>query len=77
MEVPDICFLWNRDWDPYYFGEIFQHDFYDYSDMWSNDIGDTELLESVNKIKTYCPVVEDISFDDNELCQAVEWIEEE
>ena len=36
---------------------------------------DSELLEVVNHVESYSPIVEDISLDDSELCSAVEAIE--
>ena len=77
MELSDICIICNRDWDPSYLAEIFDSDFYDFSDMWSNEIEDVDLVDSVNKLESYCPIVEDISMEDSELCQVVEQIEEE
>ena len=74
MDVPDITLLRNCDWDPCYLSAILEGDFFDYSELWSNYMEDCELLDSVNKLEAYCPIVEDISLDDNELCSAVEQI---
>ena len=67
----------NRDWDPLYLASIFDTEFFDFSDMWSSDVSDYDLVTEGNKVDTYSPLVEDISMDDVELCSAVEKIEEE
>ena len=72
MEVPDICFYNNRDWDPSYLCQLFTEDFYLLKDLWSKTCHVMELVEYSEK---YCPVVEDISLDDETLCSAVEEIE--
>ena len=51
--------------------------FFDFADLWAYEMEDTELLHCVNKLETYCPIVEDISMEDEELCHAVECIEQE
>ena len=33
-------------------------------------------MKVVDEVEKYCPIVEDISIDDNELCSAVEKIEQ-
>ena len=76
MDVSDNSLWYNRDWDPEYLASIFQGDFYDLDDLWVTNITDMELLEAGNNSGIYFPVVEDISIDDLELCQAVETIEE-
>ena len=42
---------------------------------------DSELVDASQKVEEkkepYCPITEDISLDDQELCSAVEKIEEE
>ena len=75
MELPDSVFCVERDRDPTYLASIFDTDFCDYSDLWETDMEDNELVKVADEI--YCPVVEDISLDDNELCSAVEKIESE
>ena len=77
MEVDDCMFYRIRDWDPAYLSSIFDVDFYDYSEMWQSGMGDSELLHTVTELEKYCPIVEDISIDDEELCNAVERIESE
>ena len=77
MEISDGIFVRNRDWDPSYLRDIFQEDFYEFSDLWKSSVKDVELVEEVNKVERYCPVTEDISLDDDTLCQAVENVEEE
>ena len=41
------------------------------------NMGDKELVNAVEKLERYSPIVEDISLDDNVLYQAVEQIEQE
>ena len=77
MEVPDCMFYLNRDWDPCYLSSIVDSDFYEFGELWNTDMDDRELVNYVDKIDKYCPIVEDISLDDRELCSAVETIEAE
>ena len=77
MEVSDSTLCRNRDWDPNYLKEIFNEDFYDFTELWGTSVMDTELLKDVEQVEKYCPVVEDISLDDDTLCSAVENIEKE
>ena len=77
MELSDSCLLANRDWDPVYLSSLFETDFDDFSELWINDINDMELLEAEKVVYKYCPIVEDISMEDSDLCLAVERIEEE
>ena len=77
MDVADELLCRNKDWDPAYLCDIFTEDFFDFQELWDNSITYCVLVDSVSKMEQYCPVVEDISMDDNELCQAVEKIEEE
>ena len=69
--------LRNCDWDPSYLRQLFSQDFYEFSDFWSSNTNDKELVKEVEKVEKYCPVVEDISIEDDILCTAVEKIEEE
>ena len=69
--------LMNRDWDPVYLASIFDQDFNDMSELWSSDMNDREVVHVANHGEIYSPIVEDISFDDSELCHAVEQIENE
>ena len=76
MDVSDR-FLWqNRDWDPSYLSTIFDMDFHDFNDLWISNTQDSELVKVAEHVEKYCPIVEDISMDDTELCNAVEAIEE-
>ena len=77
MDVPNITFCRNRDWDPSYLQQLLSQDFYDYDELWSCNIGDMELVNEVEKVERYSPIVEDISLKDDILCLAVEKIEEE
>ena len=40
-------------------------------------VNDADLVTESNRLEHYCPITEDISFDDVVLCDAVEKIEEE
>ena len=75
MEVPDRVLCDNRDWDPSYLASLFSTDFFEFNDLWHTDITDSELLKEMDKVECYSPLVEDISLEDEELCQAVERIE--
>ena len=77
MDISDIEMSCNRDWDPIYLGDLFREDFYDFKELWDVDVGDAELVTESNKVERYSPITEDISLDDQELCTAVEKIEEE
>ena len=77
MDVPNITFCQNRDWDPSYLQQLLSQDFYDYDELWSSNIGNMELVKEVEKVERYSPIVEDISLEDDILCSAVEKIEEE
>ena len=77
MDVPNELFYLNKDWDPSYLQDIFSQDFFDFGDMWSSNVTDSELVQECERVEKYCPIMEDISLDDSTLCQAVESIEEE
>ena len=77
MDVSDRSLVCNRDWDPAYLSEIFVTDFEEFPDLWDSNITDMDLVSHVEKVERYCPIVEDISVDDDRLCQAVEAIEKE
>ena len=77
MESCDSHFWFNRDWDPEYLALIFDVEFDDCTDMWSSDVCDFDLISAVEKAEKYCPIVENISMDDYELCSAAEKIEQE
>ena len=57
--------------------EIFTQDFEEYPNMWESNVSDTQLVNHVEKLEKYSPVVEDISMDDETLCSAVKQIEYE
>ena len=77
MDVPDCALVCNHDWDPSYLSTIFDSELEDLNDIFSDSISDMDLVEHVEQIECYCPVVEDILLDDVTLCQAVEQIEQE
>ena len=54
-------------------------DFYDFTEHWQNCLSDKELIdgERPGSGSWYCPLVEDISLDDDTLYEAVEQIEHE
>ena len=74
MELSDRIFCIDRDWDPQYLREMISQNFYEFSDLWQNGICDKELVGAVDRAmatERYCPVVEDISIDDDTLYEAV------
>ena len=79
MDVPDITLRNNHDWDPSYLNQLFQEDFLKLNELWDNNMNvpDSQLVEHVENIERYCPVVEDISVEDELLCTAVKKIEQE
>ena len=77
MESSDSDLLQNRDWDPLYLSEIFSEEFFEAVDHWSSNISDVELIGEMEKVERYCPITEDISLEDEVLCNAVEKIEYE
>ena len=77
MDIPDGVLSRNRDWDPGYLRELLQSDFYDFNELWSSNVNDEELVLETNRVEKYCPIIEDITIEDDILCDAVEKIEEE
>ena len=80
MELSDRIFFTNNDWDPQYLREIVSQDFYDFTEHWQSSLANMELVEAVEKVVTsgrYCPLVENISLDDDTLYDAVAQIESE
>ena len=78
MELSDRIFTVNRDWDPSYLRYIISQDFYDFCDLWANALPNEELLRATESSPgRYCPVVEDLSVDNDTLYEAVAKIEEE
>ena len=75
MELPDSVLFQNCDLDLVYLASIFDIEFTEYLDLWASNMEDSELLEVVNHVESYFPIVEDISLDDSELCSAVEAIQ--
>ena len=75
MDCGDI--LLNLDWDPCYLSSIFDEDFYDMSSLWDKQVTDSEMMEINLDRQVYCPIVEDISLEDEVLRDAVERIESE
>ena len=73
MEVSDKFLCVNRDWDPSYLNDVMSQDFFDFSNLWNIVTSDKDLVEA----EKYSPIVEDISMDDDTLCQEVEKIESE
>ena len=78
MDVLDYYLCHSNDWNPNYLSQILSEDFYDFSELWnSSTIKDMELVQEVEKLERYCPIVEDISIDDEVLCLTVQKIEDE
>ena len=63
-------------WDPSYLRYIFSQDF-EFRELWSNGMGDQDLIKAAEASERYCPVVEDISLDHDTLYEAVAQIENE
>ena len=77
MEVSDELIVSNRDWDPCYLREILSVDFFEFDDHWDLDIKDGQLVVAMEQVEKYTPITEDISLDDEVLCNVVEKIEYE
>ena len=80
MELSDRIFFTYRDWYPQYLREIVSQDFYDFTKHWQSSLADMELVEVAKKAMAsgrYCPLIEDISLDDDTLYDAVTQIESE
>ena len=75
MDISDSVYIRNLDWDPSYLKSIFDIEFDNYSDLWCSEMDDTELVNTVTELEKYFPIVEDISLDDIDLCNAVEKVE--
>ena len=58
---------------------IFAQDFYEYPELWnsSTSLNGHQLVQEVERVEKYTPIVEDISLDDDILCQEVNKIEQE
>ena len=67
----DKSFSSSFDCDP----SIFDIEFHDISELWDNSMGDLELLDAVNYVEKYSPIVEDISIEDETLFSDVEQID--
>ena len=74
INVPDVVLNRNRDSDPSY---LMADDFYEFKELWSLNVSDSDLVTETNNIEHCCPIVEDISLDDNILYLAVEQINNE
>ena len=77
MDLADRVFMANYDWDPSYLRYIFSQDFYEFRELWSNGMHDHDLIKAAEASEWYCPVVEDISLDNDTLYEAVAQIENE
>ena len=76
MELSDRIFATNHDWDPQYLRELVMVDFFDFKEHLETSLSDLELLKA-EATDRYCPLMEDISLDDQTLYKAVEQIEQE
>ena len=79
MDISDDLLSSNRDWDPSYLRLLFDEDFNDMTELWKSNVADSVLVNETSRVEhqPYCPVIEDISLDDQTLCSAVEKIEQE
>ena len=75
MEISDWALVHNKDWDPAYLVEIFNQNFFEFSDLSQSAITDEDFVCEMDKMEKYNPLVEDISLDDSALCEAIEQIE--
>ena len=75
MDISGSVLIRNLDWEPSYLKSIFDIDFPD--NLWCREMDDSELLNTVTQLERYCLIVEDISMDDIDLCNAVEKVEAE
>ena len=57
MEISDELLLRNIDWDPSYLSSIFDTDFSDCSELWVDNMDDSQLLQVVEKTERYSPIV--------------------
>ena len=81
MDFEDDLFL-NLDWDPVYLAYLFRQEFDDIDYLWKFEIVSGFELLKMSEIsdcvqEKYSPCVEDISLDDDFLCDAVDRIESE
>ena len=77
MDTFDYYLSRDKDWDPSYLAMLFSQDFNDFSDLRCSETSDTELVKEMEKLDIYCPIVEDISMEDDVLVKAVEQIKYE
>ena len=79
MDVPDSCFVTNRDWDPGYLSEIMLCDWYEFDDHWKSNVTDQDIVDGMKylSVDKYSPVIEDISLDDETLSKEVDRVEYE
>ena len=50
VEIDNMSFIENRDWDPVYLYEIFKDDFFEFENMSPSDkISDMDLVQAVEK----------------------------
>ena len=75
MELSDKMLVSERYWDPNYLAKLFSEDFHEFKTLWESDMGDQDLINAVEVLENYNPIVEDISLDDDVLTTAVEEIE--
>ena len=75
--MEDSELIGNLDWDPAYLALIFDSDFEDMSELWNDSlsVSDSKILHAMDT--KYCPIIEDITIDDDCLVSAIEAIENE
>ena len=76
-DLADRVFMVNYDWDPSYLRYIFSQDFFEFCELWSNGMGDQDMIWAAEASERYCPVVENISLDNDTLYYAVAQIKNE
>ena len=77
MEVSDGILMCNKDWDPSYLRMLFDEDFYEFNNLWTSNVSDKEIITAEQSTSKYVPIVEDISIEDEVLCNAVDQVEKQ
>ena len=69
MDLSDSDLMNNRDWDPSYLIDLFKEDFFDFGNLQiDDDISDQDICSELDRVEKeiYAPIVEDISFDEDD-----------
>ena len=74
-DVSDAFLCSINDGDTSYLASISSEDFNDSTDFGSSNIRNSKLVDEMNKVDTYSPIVEDISIDNITLLSTAKQIE--